>query len=193
MFSFIAPFIGINLAALQAKEIALSTLFLVFLKIGAVLYGSGYVLLAFLEADFVETLGWITTQQLIDVVAIGQVTPGPFLASATSIGYLVYGIPGAVIATVGIFLPSFVFVAAVNPIIPRLRKSPLAGAALDGVNAASLGLMAAVTIQLARVSLIDPLTLIIAVICAGALFFLRINSTWLIAGGGIVGLLYGLL
>jgi chromate transporter len=193
MFSFIAPFIGINLAALQAKEIALSTLFLVFLKIGAVLYGSGYVLLAFLEADFVEALGWITTQQLIDVVAIGQVTPGPLLASATSIGYLVYGIPGAVIATVGIFLPSFVFVAAVNPIIPKLRKSPLAGAALDGVNAASLGLMAAVTIQLARVSLIDPLTIIIAVICAGALFFLRVNSTWLIAGGGIVGLLYGLI
>ncbi len=193
MFSFIAPFIGINLAALQAKEIALSTLFLVFFKIGAVLYGSGYVLLAFLEADFVQTLGWITTQQLIDVVALGQVTPGPLLTTATSIGYLVAGIPGAVIATVGIFLPSFVLVAAVNPIIPRLRKSPLAGAALDGVNAASLGLMAAVTIQLARVSLIDPLTIIIVVACAAALFFFRTNSTWLIAGGGIVGLLYGLI
>ncbi|MCZ6864335.1 MAG: chromate efflux transporter, partial [Candidatus Dadabacteria bacterium] len=193
MFSFAAPFLGINLVAFQAKEIALSTLFLVFLKIGAVLYGSGYVLLAFLEADFVETLGWITTQQLIDVVALGQVTPGPLLTTATSIGYLVAGIPGAVIATVGIFLPSFVLVAAVNPIIPRLRKSPLAGAALDGVNAASLGLMAAVTIQLARVSLIDPLTIIIALLCVGTLFFLRINSTWLIAGGGIVGLLYGLI
>jgi chromate transporter len=193
MFSFIAPFIGVNLAAIQAKEIALSTLFLVFFKIGAVLYGSGYVLLAFLEADFVQTLGWITTQQLIDVVALGQVTPGPLLTTATSIGYLVAGIPGAVIATVGIFLPSFVLVAAVNPIIPRLRKSPLAGAALDGVNAASLGLMAAVTIQLARVSLIDPLTIIIVVACAAALFFFRINSTWLIAGGGIVGLLYGLI
>ena len=193
MFSFIAPFIGVNLAAIQVKEIALSTLFLVFFKIGAVLYGSGYVLLAFLEADFVQTLGWITTQQLIDVVALGQVTPGPLLTTATSIGYLVAGIPGAVIATVGIFLPSFVLVAAVNPIIPRLRKSPLAGAALDGVNAASLGLMAAVTIQLARVSLIDPLTIIIALLCVGTLFFLRINSTWLIAGGGIVGLLYGLI
>ncbi|TDJ00415.1 MAG: chromate transporter [Candidatus Dadabacteria bacterium] len=193
MFSFIAPFIGVNLAAIQVKEIALSTLFLVFFKIGAVLYGSGYVLLAFLEADFVQTLGWITTQQLIDVVALGQVTPGPLLTTATSIGYLVAGIPGAVIATVGIFLPSFVLVAAVNPIIPRLRKSPLAGAALDGVNAASLGLMAAVTIQLARVSLIDPLTIIIVVACAAALFFFRTNSTWLIAGGGIVGLLYGLI
>jgi chromate transporter len=193
IFSFIAPVLGINLVALQSKEIALSTLFLVFFKIGAALYGSGYVLLAFLEADFVETLGWITSQQLIDVVALGQVTPGPLLTTATSIGYLTAGIPGAVIATVGIFLPSFVLVAAVNPIIPRLRKSPLAGAALDGVNAASLGLMAAVTIQLARVSLIDPLTIIIALLCVGTLFFLRINSTWLIAGGGLIGILYGLI
>ena len=193
IFSFIAPVLGINLVALQSKEIALSTLFLVFFKIGAVLYGSGYVLLAFLEADFVETLGWITSQQLIDVVALGQVTPGPLLTTATSIGYLTAGVPGAVIATVGIFLPSFVLVAAVNPIIPRLRKSPLAGAALDGVNAASLGLMAAVTIQLARVSLIDPLTIIIVVACAAALFFFRINSTWLIAGGGLIGILYGLI
>jgi chromate transporter len=193
MFSFMALFLGINLAALTAKEIALSTLFLVFLKIGAVLYGSGYVLLAFLEADFVEALGWITSQQLIDLVAIGQVTPGPLLTTATSIGYLVAGIPGAVIATVGIFLPSFVLVAAVNPIIPKLRNSPLAGAALDGVNAASLGLMAAVMFQLAKVSLIDPLTIIIALLCAGALFFLRINSTWLIAGGGIIGIVSGLI
>ena len=192
MFSFIAPILGINIATITAKEVALSTLFLVFLKIGAVLYGSGYVLLAFLEADFVETLGWITTQQLIDVVAIGQVTPGPLLTTATSIGYLVSGIPGAIIATVGIFLPSFVFVPLVNSAVPRLRKSLLAGAALDGVNAASLGLMAAVTIQLARVSLIDPLTIIIALACVAALFIFRINSTWLIAGGGIVGLLYGL-
>jgi len=193
IFSFIAPVLGINLVALQSKEIALATLFVVFLKIGAVLYGSGYVLLAFLEADFVETLGWITSQQLIDVVAMGQVTPGPLLTTATSIGYLVAGLPGAVIATVGIFLPSFIFVAAVNPVVPKLRKSPLAGAALDGVNAASLGLMAAVMFQLARVSLVDPLTIIIALLCAGALFFLRINSTWLIAGGGLVGVLYGLI
>ena len=193
MFSFIAPLLGINLAVFTAKGIALSTLFLVFLKIGAVLYGSGYVLLAFLEADFVETLGWITTQQLIDVVAIGQVTPGPLLTTATSIGYLVAGMPGAVIATVGIFLPSFVFVAAVNPIVPRLRKSPLAGAALDGVNAASLGLMAAVMFQLAKVSLVDPLTIIIAIACAASLFFLRINSTWLIVGGGLLGILNGVI
>ena len=193
LFSFVAPLLGINLVALQAKEITLSILFLVFLKIGAVLYGSGYVLLAFLEADFVETLGWITSQQLIDVVAIGQVTPGPLLTTATSIGYLTAGLPGAVIATVAIFLPSFVFVAVVNPLIPRLRKSSLTGAALDGVNAASLGLMAAVMFQLAKVSLIDPLTIIIALLCAGALFFLRINSTWLIAGGGLVGIVSGII
>ncbi|GJM14845.1 MAG: chromate transporter [Thermodesulfobacteriota bacterium] len=192
MFSFIAPLIGINLVALQAKEVALSTLFLTFFKIGAVLYGSGYVLLAFLEADFVQTLGWITTQQLIDVVAIGQVTPGPLFTTATSVGYLVAGFKGAALATVAIFLPSFIFVPLVNSVVPKLRNSLLAGAALDGVNAASLGLMAAVTIQLARVSLIDPLTIIIAIISAVGLFVFRINSTWLIAGGGIVGLIYGL-
>jgi len=166
---------------------------LTFFKIGAVLYGSGYVLLAFLEADFVNSLGWITTQQLIDVVAIGQVTPGPLLTTATSIGYLVAGFKGAVLATVAIFLPSFIFVPFVNSVVPKLRNSPLAGAALDGVNAASLGFMGAVTIQLARVSLIDPLTIIIAVLCAVALFFLRINSTWLIAGGGIIGILSGMI
>lgn len=192
MFSFVAPILGINVAAITAAEITLSTLVLTFLKIGAVLYGSGYVLLAFLEADFVNTLGWITTQQLIDVVAIGQVTPGPLLTTAAAVGYLVSGLKGAILATVAIFLPSFFFVPFVNKAVPWIRRSALAGAALDGVNAASLGLMAAVTIQLARVSLIDPLTIIIALVCVGALFFLRINSTWLIAGGGIVGILYGL-
>jgi chromate transporter len=193
IFSFIAPFLGINLLAFQAKEVAFSTLFLTFFKIGAVLYGSGYVLLAFLEADFVNSLGWITTQQLIDVVAIGQVTPGPLFTTATSVGYLVAGFKGATLATVAIFLPSFLFVPLVNSVVPRLRNSVLAAGALDGVNAASLGLMAAVTIQLARVSLVDPLTIILAVLSAAALFFLRINSTWLIAGGGVAGLVYGLI
>ena len=193
MFSFITPIIGINLAAITTTEIALSTLFVTFLKIGAVLYGSGYVLLAFLEADFVNTLGWITTQQLIDVVAIGQVTPGPLLTTAAAVGYLVSGLKGAIIATVAIFLPSFFFVPFVNRAVPWIRKSPVAGAILDGVNAASLGLMAAVTIQLARVSLIDPITIVIALVCVGALFIYRINSTWLIAGGGLIGIIYGLI
>ncbi|MEM7009708.1 MAG: chromate efflux transporter [Thermodesulfobacteriota bacterium] len=193
MFSFVTPIIGINIAAITAAEFTFATMFLTFFKIGAVLYGSGYVLLAFLEADFVNSLGWITTQQLIDVVAIGQVTPGPLLTTASAIGYIVGGLKGAIIATVAIFLPSFFFVPFVNRAVPWLRKSALAGAALDGVNAASLGLMAAVTIQLARVSLIDPLTIIIALLCIGGLFWLRINSTWLIAGGGIVGIIYGLI
>ena len=191
IFSAAFPILGINLAAMTAAEVALSTLVLTFLKIGAVLYGSGYVLLAFLEADFVNTLGWITTQQLIDVVAIGQVTPGPLLTTAAAVGYLVLGIKGAILATVAIFLPSFFFVPFVNRAVPWIRKSQLAGAALDGVNAAALGLMAAVTIQLARVSLIDPLTVIILVASVGALFYLRLNSTWLIAAGGLVGIIYG--
>lgn len=141
IFSFIVPFLGINLLAFQAKEVAFSTLFLTFFKIGAVLYGSGYVLLAFLEADFVNSLGWITTQQLIDVVAIGQVTPEPLFTTATSVGYLVAGFKGAALATVAIFLPSFLFVLLVNSVVPRLRNSVLAAGALDGVNAASLGLI----------------------------------------------------
>ena len=126
------------------------------------LYGSGYVLLAFLRADFVVRLGWLTDRQLLDAIAIGQVTPGPVFTTATFIGYLLGGVPGALLATLGIFLPSFVFVAISNPLIPRLRSSPWAGALLDGVNAASLGLMAAVTWQLGRASLVDPLTVILA-------------------------------
>ncbi len=193
VFAGFAPLIGISVAAISVGEVALMTLFLTFLKIGAVLYGSGYVLLAFLEADFVNSLGWITTQQLIDVVAIGQVTPGPLLTTAAAVGYIVSGLKGAIIATVAIFLPSFFFVPFVNRAVPWIRKSPLTGAALDGVNAAALGLMAAVTIQLARVSLIDPITIIIVLASVGALFFLRLNSTWLILAGGIIGLLYSLI
>src|SRR6185503_7132193 len=123
--------------------------------IGSVLYGSGYVLLAFLRADFVIRLGWLTDQQLIDAVAVGQVTPGPVFTTATFIGYLLGGVPGALIATLGIFLPAFFFVAISGPLIPRLRQSRLAGALLDGVNVASLALMAAVTFQIASAALVD--------------------------------------
>jgi chromate transporter len=164
-------------------------LFLIFLKIGAVIYGSGYVLLAFLEADLVTRFGWLTEQQLLDAVAVGQVTPGPVFTTATFIGYIVAGAPGALVATLGIFLPSFIFVAISNPIIPRLRRSPWTGGMLDGVNAASLGLMAGVTWQLGRSSLIDSLTIILALISAILLFQFRVNSTWLILGGALVGLL----
>ena len=172
---------------------SLSTLFLTFLKIGAILYGSGYVLVAFLRADFVERLGWLTEQQLIDAIAIGQITPGPLFTSATFIGYLLGGIPAAIIATLGIFLPSYIFVVISNPIIPKLRQSPWAGSLLDGVIVASLGLMAAVTFQLGQASLIDLLTVTIFALSAVSLFRFRASSTWLIIGGALIGLLTSLL
>jgi chromate transporter len=171
----------------------LPILFLTFLKIGSVLYGSGYVLLAFLRADFVIRLGWLTDQQLIDAVAIGQVTPGPLFTAATFIGYLIGGTSGALLATLGIFLPSFVFVAISNPLIPRIRNSAWAGSLLDGVNASSLGLMAAVTFQLGASSLIDIYTVMVAIISLFLLLRYRINSTWLIAGGAIAGFISSLI
>ena len=170
-----------------ASPFRFSHLFLIFLKIGSVLYGSGYVLLAFLRADFVTRLGWLTDQQLIDAIAVGQVTPGPVFTTATFIGYVLGGLPGAVLATVGIFLPSFIFVAISNPLIPRLRSSPWAASLLDGVNIASLGLMAAVTWHLGGSSLVDPLTIGVSLISIILLFLVRVNSTWLILGGAIVG------
>jgi chromate transporter len=166
-----------------------STLFLTFLKIGAVLYGSGYVLLAFLRADFVDRLGWLTDKQLIDAVAIGQITPGPVFTTATFIGYLLGGFPGAILSTIGIFLPSFVFVAVSNPLIPKIRQSAWAGSLLDGINVASLALMAAVTWQLGQAAIVDPITAVLVIVSAVLLFRYNVNSTWLILGGGITGLL----
>ena len=180
---------ALRLIALAVAPFSLGVLFLTFLKIGAVLYGSGYVLLAFLHADFVVRLGWLTEQQLIDAVAIGQLTPGPVFTTATFIGYLLGGLPGGLIATAGIFLPSFFFVALSNPIIPRLRESPWAGSFLDGVNVAALGLMAAVTIQLALAALIDPFTLILLLAAVVLLFRYRVNTTWLILGAGLASIL----
>ena len=162
---------------------------MIFLKIGAVLYGGGYVLLAFLRSDLVVRYAWLTDQQLLDAVAIGQLTPGPLFTAATFIGYVLAGLPGALLATLGIFLPSFVFVAASSPLIPRLRNSPWAGSFLDGVNAAALGLMAAVTWQLARSSVVDVLTVVIAVAALTLLLRFKLNTTWLILGGALVGLL----
>ncbi|HLF73644.1 MAG TPA: chromate efflux transporter [Anaerolineales bacterium] len=166
---------------------SLPILFLSFLKIGSVLYGSGYVLLAFLRADFVLRLGWLTDQQLIDAVAIGQVTPGPLFTAATFIGYILGGTSGALLATLGIFLPAFVFVALSNPLIPKIRNSTWMSSLLDGVNASSLGLMAAVTVQLATSSLIDIYTALMAIISLILLLRYKINSTWLIAGGALAG------
>ena len=175
-------------AAAAAGGVTLGTMTLVFLKIGAVLYGSGYVLLAFLRADFVERLGWLTDRQLLDAVAVGQVTPGPVFTTATFIGFLLAGWTGAVLATVAIFLPSFVFVAASRPLLPRLRGSRRAAAFLDGVNVAALGLMAAVTWQLGRAAVVDPLTAALALAAAVLLVRTRVNSVWLLAGGGALGL-----
>jgi chromate transporter len=181
------PFGGITLA--QSIPFNLSTLFLTFLKIGSVLYGSGYVLLAFLRNDFVLRLGWLTDQQLLDAVAIGQVTPGPLFTTATFIGYLLGGTSGALLATLGIFLPSFIFVLISNPLIPKIRNSIWMSSLLDGVNASSLGLMAAVTFQLAFSSLTDFPTVLIAVVSLILLLRYKINSTWLIAGGALTGLI----
>jgi len=164
-------------------------LFLVFLKIGSVLFGSGYVLLAFLRADLVERRGWLTEPQLMDAIAVGQFTPGPIFTAATFVGYLLGGTPGAVVATVGIFLPAFFFVAISGPLIPRLRASPTAGAFLDGVNVASLALMAVVTWQLGRVAIVDATTLMLALVAGVLLFRYRLNSAWLVLGGGVAGLI----
>ncbi|HET6312650.1 MAG TPA: chromate transporter [Chloroflexia bacterium] len=164
------------------------TLFLTFLKIGAVLYGSGYVLLAFLRNDFVERLGWLTNQQLLDAVAVGQLTPGPFFTTATFIGYLLGGLPGALVATLGIFLPSCVFVAVSGPFVRRLRRSRWSASLLDGVNVAALGLMLGVTWELGRSALVDLPTVLIAVVAWAALLRFKVNSAWLVLAGGGVGL-----
>lgn len=189
MAGALLPLGGFPLLAQAIEPFSLSLLFFTFLKIGAVMYGSGYVLLAFLRTDLVVRFGWLTDQQLLDAIAIGQVTPGPLFTTATFIGYVLGGTPGALLATLGIFLPSFVFVLISNPFIPRLRKSPWFGALLDGVNAASLGLMAAVTWQIGVGSLVDPLTILTAIAALILLLRYKLNSTWLIAGGALIGLL----
>jgi chromate transporter len=166
-------------------------LFLFFVKVGAVLYGSGYVLLAFIRADLVERWHWLTESQLLDAIAVGQVTPGPVFTTATFVGYVLGGSKGAVVATIGIFLPAFVFVALSGPLVPKIRNSPTAAAFLDGVNAAAMSLMFVVTYQLARSALIDVTTITLALLSAFLLIRFHVNSAWLILGGAIAGwLLY---
>ena len=182
---------GTAAAAGAAAPFTLTGLTLFFLKVGSVLFGSGYVLLAFLRADLVERWGWLTDQQLIDAITVGQVTPGPVFTTATFIGYLLGGWMGAVLGTAAIFAPGFFFVAVTQPLIPRLRASRALGGCLDGVVAASLGLMAAVTLQLTRAAVVDLPTSLIAVGAAVILFRWRPNSTWLILGGAAAGYLLG--
>ena len=177
----------LGLPAAVSTAFGLPLMFLAFLKIGAILYGGGYVLLAFLHSDFVVRYGWLTSQQLLDAVAVGQVTPGPLFTTATFIGYLLGGVKGGLLATLGIFLPSFIFVALSNPLIPKIRNSIWVRGLLDGVNAASLGLMAAVTWALGRASLVDPLTILLALAALILLLRFKLNTTWLIAGGALIG------
>jgi chromate transporter len=167
---------------------SLLAIFGLFVKTGAVLFGSGYVLLAFLRADFVDRLHWLTDRQLLDAIVVGQITPGPVFTTATFVGYVIAGGRGAAVATVGIFLPAFVFVAASGPLIPRLRRSPAAGAALDGVTVASLALMAVVTWQLGRAALPGVVTWTIAIASLVLLLRYRVNSAWLVGAGLIGGL-----
>ncbi len=190
--SIMAPLAPFGLS-LTAVPFSLPLLFLTFFKIGAVLYGSGYVLFAFLQTDLVERLGWLTPSQLVDAIAIGQITPGPLFTSATFIGYLLAGPVGAIVATVAIFLPAFIFIAAATPLIPRIRASSWARSFLDGVVAASLGLIVAVTWELGRAALIDPFTAVLALVSLALLLRFRVNSVWLIAGGAGAGVFAQLL
>ena len=189
---FLLSSFGLPTARVEAAQFpfGLTTLFLTFLKLGSVVFGSGYVLLAFLRNDFVHRLGWLSDQQILDAVAVGQFTPGPVFTTATFIGYLVGGFPGAMLSTLGIFLPSFIFVAVVFPLVAMLRRSSWASGLLDGVNVAALGLMAGVTWQLGRAALIDPFTAGLALLAALLTFRFKINSAWVVLGGGVLGLLY---
>jgi len=184
--AFATPALGLVSLAAPA---GIPGLFLSFLKIGSVLFGSGYVLLAFLRTEFVAT-GVLTEGQLLDAVAIGQFTPGPVFTTATFIGYLLEGIPGAVVATLGIFLPAFVFVAVTGPIIPKLRNSPATASLLDGLNVASLALMAGVTLELGRGAITDLFSATLALAALALLIRFRINAAWLVIGGAILGLAY---
>jgi chromate transporter len=170
------------------------SLFWIFIKIGATLFGSGYVLVAYLQAELVDKRGWLTQEQLVDAVALGQFTPGPLFSTATFVGYQVDGLPGAVLATVGIFLPSFLLVWVISPFVPRLRKSRVMGFFLDGVNIGAIGVMLAVTVQLGRSILIDLEAWLIAIVSLIMVVGLKkINTTWIILGGALAGYLFHLM
>ena len=175
------------IATVQTVPVTLTRLTLFFLKTGSILFGSGYVLLAFLRADLTERWGWLTEQELIDAVTIGQLTPGPVFTTATFIGYLLEGWPGAVLATVGIFAPGFVFVALTQPVLSKLRESTIASGILDGLVVASLGLMAAVAWQLFLTTIVDIPTLALVITASLILTAWNPNSTWLILMGAVVG------
>jgi chromate transporter len=176
------------LLATAGSAMGLGGLFLTMLKIGSLLYGGGYVLITFLEGSFVGP-GLLTERELVDAVAVGQVTPGPLFTTATFVGYLLEGVPGAVLATLAIFLPSFVLVAAIGPLVARMRRSPAMSGFLDGVNAAAIGLMAGVLVRLAGDAIVDGPTALIAAGAAAILLWLRPSSAWLVAAGAVAGIL----
>jgi len=195
--SFIAPILtpGAFMAQAAADPSIPYTglrLFLTFLKIGSVLYGSGYVLVAFIHNDFVERLGWLTETQLLDAVAVGQFTPGPVFTTATFVGYVVGGFPGAVVATLGIFLPAFIFVAVAHSLMNRLMALPWVRSLLDGVNVAAIGLMAAVAVVLARDAVVNVLTALLFVVAFILLIRFRVNSALLVAAGALVSIVWEL-
>lgn len=166
---------------------------LFFLKVGSVLFGGGYLLVAFLEGELVGQYHWLTKQQLLDAIAVGQFTPGPILSTATFVGYVISGIPGAIVATVGIFLPSFLFVLLLNPLLPLLRNSQWTATFLDAVNVSAVALMAVVILRLATVTLVDPITILLAIIAAILTIGYRVNAAWLVLGGGLIGWLLSIL
>jgi chromate transporter len=184
--SWLGPMLMAPVAS--GAPVSLGRLLVVFLEIGSVLYGSGYVLLAFLQRLLVDDLGWLTGQQVLDAITVGQVTPGPVFTTATFVGWQVDGLPGAVVATFGIFAPSFLFVGLLGRIVPWMRQRPMTKAFLDGVTVASLGLMAGVLVRLAGQALVDPLTIGVAAAALAALVFSKVNSAWLIALGALLGL-----
>jgi chromate transporter len=180
---------ALAIAAVTAQvPFGLSALFLSSVKIGAVLFGSGYVLLALFNAEFVARYGWLTERQLLDAAAVGLITPGPVFTTATFVGYILGGPAAAVVATVGIFLPAFALVAASIPLLRRLKRSAVAAAVLQGVAIGSVALMCIVAVQLGRAALVDPLTVVIGAVSLVALLVYRVNATWLIAAGAIAGL-----
>jgi len=181
-------FLPAVLQTVEKVEVSLTTIFLTCLKIGAVWFGGGYILVAYFDGEFVQGLNWLTRQELLDAIAVGQFTPGPFLSSATFIGYQIAGIPGAIYATVGIIIPSFIFVALLNPLIPKLRKSNFFSKLLDAVNVSALAVMLVVAIQLGNEVLIDWNSWAIAILSVVAFFTIKkINAAWIILGGAVLG------
>ena len=175
------------------KSIGSFKIFMTFLKIGSILYGSGYVLFAFLDAELVAN-GWLSRNELMDAVAIGQFTPGPVLSTATFIGWQINGFYGAIAATIGIFIPSFIFVAILNPLIPKMRKSKLIGSFLDAVNIAAVAIIAAVSIEMGKGIVTDWKMILIGIFSLTIVFvFKKINSAYIVIGGGLMGYILSLL